>query len=90
MVDDALTNLRSASVESRFNIDTDLSNFARTYVPVGVGGGTTGTCPSDYGVVLTFRGNNNAWAWQIALSTDNTKYIRQNINYTGWGNWVQF
>ena len=73
--------------DSTFNIDT-VGAGHKTYVSTAVGGGTTGTCPSDYGVVETIVGNNGEWKFQVAKGTYGDKtYTRQNINNGGWTAW---
>ena len=83
-VDNLLKALRFASSDKRFNIDTDTDIFARSYASSQ----TTGICPSNYGIVLNFKGEDNSWKWQIALSTYTNVLYRQNINFAGWTNWT--
>lgn len=72
---------------STFNIDTVGAGHS-TYISTAVGGNTTGTCPSNYGVVETIVGNNGEWKFQIAKETySDTTYTRQNINNYGWTTW---
>ena len=75
--------------DTTFNIDT-VGAGHKTYVRTVVGGGTSGTCPSDYGVVETIVGNNGDWKFQVAKGTDSdTTYTRQNINNGGWTAWIK-
>lgn len=75
------------NVDSLFDIDT-VGAGHRTYASVSVGGGTSGSCPSDFGVVYTITSNGTAWKFQIAKETySDTTYTRQNINNGGWSAW---
>ena len=70
-----------------FNIDT-VGAGHRTYIRIAIGGGTSGNCPSDYGVVYTLTANGTAWKFQIAKETfTDTTYTRMNINDNGWTTW---
>jgi hypothetical protein len=87
IIGDTIYNPCYNDYDTTFNIDT-VGAGHRTYVASSVGGGTSGNCPSHYGVVHTITANGTAWKFQVAKETySDTTYTRQNINDGGWTAW---
>lgn len=46
---------------------------------------TSGILPTNYGFILNL--DSGAWRMQLAISSEKSIHLRENINYTGWNSW---